>query len=387
MKQTRKFIESLGFPSTDSYDLPTSSKRFPDGAQYRFEIPSVEGPRCLQTVIDEAKKHKLTIHRVSQGSGILLQTDDEIKEMLRIAKDQQMEVSLFVGPRATWDIGAQPLTPAGKNIGLGLRGMDQVVYAIEDIKRGCDLGLRGILVADLGLLWLVNEMKKAGKLPANLVVKISVQLSATNPIAVKILEDFGAGTFNVSSDQPLPLLASIRQAVSIPLDLYVESPDNFGGFIRHFEIPEFIRVLSPLYVKLGLRNAPDIYPSGTHIEPTAIALTKERVRRAKIAFDMIQRYCPEAVMSQSWSQRSGRAGSLTEHRGRCSDTAKRPKVMSVNPPRAKILCEDSTVDGLDALLDEEHWEAHICPVIRRWQTLASSLILQSGRPFSEVSAT
>ena len=57
-------------------------------------------------MIDEAKKHKLTIHRVSQGSGILLQTDDEIKEMLRIAKDQQMEVSLFVGPRATWDIGA-----------------------------------------------------------------------------------------------------------------------------------------------------------------------------------------------------------------------------------------------------------------------------------------
>jgi hypothetical protein len=298
MNNTRQFIETLGLPARDGYDLPASSRRFPDGAQYRFEIPSVEGPNCLKTVVEEARKHKLTIQRVSQGSGILLMTDDEIMEMLRIAKDQQMEVSLFVGPRATWDIGAQPLTPAGKNIGLGLRGMDQVVYAIEDIQRGCDLGLRGILVADLGLLWLVNQMKKAGKLPANLVVKVSVQLSATNPIAVKILEDFGAGTFNVSSDLPLPLLASIRQAVSIPLDFYVESPDNFGGFVRHFEIPEFIRVLSPLYVKLGLRNAPDIYPSGTHIESTAIALTKERVRRAKIAFDMIQRYCPEAVMSK-----------------------------------------------------------------------------------------
>jgi hypothetical protein len=94
------------------------------------------------------------------------------------------------------------------------------------------------------------------------------------------------------------LLASIRQAVTIPLDFYVESPDNFGGFIRHFEIPEFIRVLAPLYVKLGLRNAPDIYPSGTHLESTAVALTKERVRRAKIAFDMIQRYCPEAATSK-----------------------------------------------------------------------------------------
>ena len=302
MHTTRTFIESLGFLGRDPLELPTSQKRFADDAQYRFEIPSVEGPQCLKTVVEEAKKHKLIIHRVSQGSGIMLLTDDEIKEMLRIAKDQQMEVSLFVGPRAPWDIGAQPLTPAGKNIGLSLRGMDQVVYAVEDIRRGCDLGLRGILVADLGLLWLVNEMKRAGKLPSTLLVKVSVQLSATNPISVRILEHLGAGTFNVSSDLPLPLLASIRQSVSIPLDFYVESPDNFGGFIRHFEVPEFIRVLAPLYVKLGLRNAPDIYPSGTHLEGTAIALTKERVRRTRLVFDLIQRYCPEASMSKLGAQ-------------------------------------------------------------------------------------
>mgnify|MGYP001327474524 FL=1 len=298
MNATRDFLKELGFPSQDAHELRRTEKRFPDGAQYRFEIPSVEGPRCLKTVIDEASKYQLTIHRVSQGSGIMLMTDDEIREMLKMARDQQMEVSLFVGPRASYDIGAQPLTPAGKNIGLGLRGMDQVVYAVEDIKRGCDLGLRGVLVADLGLLWVVNELRKAGQLPANLVVKISVQLSASNPVAVKILEDFGGNTFNVSSDLPLSLLASIRQAVSMPLDLYVETPDNFGGFVRHFEIPEFIRLLSPVYVKLGLRNAPDIYPSGSHIEATAIALSKERVRRARIAADLIQRYYPEASMSQ-----------------------------------------------------------------------------------------
>ena len=298
MNATRDFLKEIGLPSQDVHELTSTDKRFPDGAQYRFEIPSVEGPRCLKTVIDEARKYQLTIHRVSQGSGIMLMTDDEIREMLKMARDQQMEVSLFVGPRASYDIGAQPLTPAGKNIGLGLRGMDQVVYAVEDIKRGCDLGLRGVLVADLGLLWVVNELRKAGQLPANLVVKISVQLSASNPVAVKILEDFGGDTFNVSSDLPLSLLASIRQAVSIPLDLYVETPDNFGGFVRHFEIPEFIRLLSPVYVKLGLRNAPDIYPSGSHIEATAIALSKERVRRARIAADLIQRYCPEVSMSQ-----------------------------------------------------------------------------------------
>ena len=298
MQATRDFLKQLGFPSGDGYALRSTPKRFPDGAQYRFEIPSVEGAGCLKAVIEEAERYRLTIHRVSQGSGIMLMTDDEIKDMLKMARDRQMEVSLFVGPRATFDIGAQPLTSAGKNIGLGLRGMDQVVYAVEDIKRGCELGLRGILVADLGLLWLVNQLKRSGELPANLVVKISVQLSATNPISVRILEDFGGNTFNVSSDLPLPLLASIREAVSLPLDLYVETPDNFGGFVRHFEIPEFIRLLSPVYVKLGLRNAPDIYPSGTHIDPTAIALSRERVRRARIAADLIERYYPEAAMSR-----------------------------------------------------------------------------------------
>jgi hypothetical protein len=33
MEKTRKFIEKLGFPSSDCHDLPTSVKTFPDGAQ------------------------------------------------------------------------------------------------------------------------------------------------------------------------------------------------------------------------------------------------------------------------------------------------------------------------------------------------------------------
>jgi hypothetical protein len=46
MQNTRRFLNQLGLPPGDAYDLPTSAKRFPDGAQYRVEIPSVEGPRA-----------------------------------------------------------------------------------------------------------------------------------------------------------------------------------------------------------------------------------------------------------------------------------------------------------------------------------------------------
>jgi peptidase U32-like protein len=298
MKATRAFLERLGLPGAEPQALTASAQRFPDGCQYRIEIPSTEGPRALRSVIEAGKQYRVPIHRVSQGSGIMLLTDDEIRDMLKLGRDHGMEVSLFVGPRAQWDIGAQVKTPAGSVIACSQRGTEQLVYALEDIKRGCDLGLRGVLIADPGLLWVTHEMKGAGELPRNLVIKTSVQLPTANPAAARVWQTLGAGTLNLAVDLTLAQIAGIRQAVDLPLDLYVEAPDGFGGFVRHFEVPELVRIAAPLYVKLGLRNGPDIYPCGTHLEATAIALSVERVRRARIALDMIERYYPEASMSE-----------------------------------------------------------------------------------------
>jgi hypothetical protein len=298
MQATRDFLKRLGLPQGDLFDLPTSGKRFPDGAQYRVEIPSVEGPNALAAVLAEAEARKVRVHRVSQGSGIMLLTDAEIREMAKLGAEARVEVSLFVGPRAAWETGAQITAPAGKNLGARQRGMNQVVYAIEDIKRACSLGIRSVLVADEGLLWVVNEMKKAGELPAELVLKVSVQMGAANPASIRLQEQLGAGTYNTPTDLDLPMLAAIRAAVSLPLDIYVEVPDNFGGFVRHYEIPEIVRVAAPVYVKFGLRNAPDVYPSGSHLESTVIALSKERVRRAEIGLGLLQRYYPEATQSE-----------------------------------------------------------------------------------------
>ncbi len=280
------------------YDLPTTEKRFPDGAQYRIEIPSTEGPRALAAVLEAADEYGVTIHRVSQGSGIWMLRDDEIREMCRLGAEAGIEVSLFVGPRAAWGTSAQVRASAGKNLGARLRGMDDVVYATEDVIRGCELGLRSVLVADEGQLWLVNQMKRAGELPANLVVKISVQMGAANPISVKLIEDLGAGTYNVPTDLTLPQLAAIRAAIDLPLDIYVEAPDDFGGFVRHYEVPEMIRIAAPMYVKLGVRNAPNIYPSGIHIEDAAVKLSRERVRRTALVMNIIERYAPDAVMGE-----------------------------------------------------------------------------------------
>ena len=297
MKQTRNFLASLRLPTGDAFDLPSSVKRFPDGAHYRIEIPSVEGPAALEAVLEEAGKLSVTVQRISQGSGIMLLTDEEIRQMAKLGAEAGIEVSLFVGPRAAWDTGAQVLSSAGKNLGARLRGMDQVVFAAEDLCRASALGIRSALVADEGLLWLASEMKKAGELPEDFVFKVSVQMGAANPISARWMEQLGAGTFNPPTDASLPQLATMRQVCSIPFDIYVEAPDDFGGFVRYYEVPEMVRVAAPVYVKLGLRNAPNIYPTGAHLQATAIAMARERVHRARIAVEMLERYYPEAVAS------------------------------------------------------------------------------------------
>lgn len=296
MERARSLLRSLGYPDRDRE--VSSEKRFPDGALYRVEIPSVEGPRVLEATLNACRRYGVRIDRVSQGSGIMLLTDAEIKEMAAMGREEAIEVSLFVGPRAPFDIQAQPLTPAGKNLGWRLAGADQLAYALEDVYRACDLGIRSVLVADEGLLWLIDQARKRGELPKEFVAKVSVLLGAANPVSVARLEEIGADTFNLPTDLTLARISSIRQAVDIPLDIYVEAPDDFGGFIRLYDIPEIIRVAAPVYIKFGLRNAPNIYPSGTHLEQTAISLAEERVRRARLGLDIIERYAPHLTRSE-----------------------------------------------------------------------------------------
>ena len=222
----------------------------------------------------------------------MLLTDAEILEMCHMAREAALELSLFVGPRASWETGATAVSGAGKVLGAQHRGQDQLAYALEDVLRGVSLGLRGVLVADAGLLWVLRDLKAKGELPEDLVLKVSVQLAAANAAAVKAMEDLGADTYNVPTDLSLAQFAAIRAVADLPLDVYVEVPDDFGGFVRHYEIPDLVRVASPVFVKFGLRNAPNIYPSGTHLEATAVALGRERVRRARIGQEMLGRYYP-----------------------------------------------------------------------------------------------
>jgi len=294
---TRDFFRHAGMPPGDLTALPSSAKRFPDGAQYRIEIPSTEGPACLDAVLDEANQRVVPVHRVSQGSGVMLQTDEELKGMAQQARAARIEVSLATRPNAAWGTSAMARSSAGAAVGASARGQDEVLYQLQDARRAAAHGFRSVLITDIGTLAAFGQMRKAGVLPASMQAKISVLLPLANPFAARVAADLGANTINIPTDLTLPQIAAIRAAVDIPLDIYVESANEFGGFIRSYEVPELIRVAAPVYLKFGLRNAPDVYPSGLHVQATAVLLSRERVRRAQIVLELIARETPDALMS------------------------------------------------------------------------------------------
>ena len=289
MNNTKDFLNQMGIDEVDSsYE---SDKRFEDGGQFRFEVPGIQSPKTMKALLDEAGRQNLVIHRVTQTKGIMLLTDEEIAEMVDLAKDYGCELFLSVGPRATYDTSATVHTKEGSRIGYRLRGYDNLVYGIEDVKRAVNLGVRGILLYDEGLLFVLNQMRQNSQLPKNLHFKMSAHAGHGNPASAKLLESIGLDSINPVRDLQIPMLASIRDAVDIAIDLHTENPKSTGGFIRHYEVPEFIRVACPVYLKTGGSVAANHNWDTTEKEAVA------RIKQVKLVERMIKQYLPEAVMS------------------------------------------------------------------------------------------
>jgi hypothetical protein len=273
------------------------TRTFPDGADFRIEIPSVEGPRVLEAVISAATEEGIVVNRVSQGSGAMLMREEELRELATLGAQHGIEVSLFVGPRESYDITAHPRTADGAGHGGQLRGVRGLRYAAEDITRAVECGIRSFLIPDIGLLALVNELQRAGELPSSIVWKVSVMLAPSNPLALRELERIGASTVNVPSDMSVDTLGEMRAATTLPIDLYVESPDSLGGVVRGDELGDLVRAGAPLYAKFGLRNSRPLYPSGLHLVNEACAIAREKVHRAAAALEWCNRLSPGLTQS------------------------------------------------------------------------------------------
>lgn len=295
MDRTREFLKSKGLPGGDEYSLPSSEIRFSDGGQFRFEVPGIQNPKVMQALLEALDGYGIYVHRVTQTQGIMRLTDDEIERMVELAYKWKADLILAIGPRATTDTSASVHTEEGVRMGYRLRGQEQIVRAIEDVKRAVRLGCRGFLVYDEGCLWILNEMRKAGEIPSDCHFKVSAHAGHGNPCSAKLLEMIGADSINPVRDIQLQMLAAMRQAVECPIDIHTENPLSTGGFIRHYEVPEMIRIAAPIYLKTGGSVA------ATHSWDSTEEDASKRAKQCHLVKRMIDEYYPKAVWSPKGS--------------------------------------------------------------------------------------
>jgi len=291
-QETRAYLKKIGLPEGDLGDLPTSGKTFPDGAHFRIEVPTVNSAEAMSALLKRADRLGITVNRVTETYGIFRHTIAELREYIQMADDYGCEVVLSCGPRATYDTGATVLSSQGVRIGYRLRGMEQVIRATEDVKRAVNVGGRAILVYDEGLLWVLSQMRRDGELPDDIHFKISAHCGHCNPASFKVLEQLGADTINPVRDLQLPMIAALRAAVKIPLDLHTDNPPASGGFIRTYEAPEIARIASPCHLKTG-----NSVVAG-HGIITSAADGKRMAEQASIVVEMVSKYYPKLKQSE-----------------------------------------------------------------------------------------
>lgn len=287
---TRTELRDLGLPDGDG-ELAESALTFPDGGQYRIEVPTVNSADAAERLLAESERRGFRINRLTETFGMYRHPVNEIRRYVKLGSEYGVEILMSVGPRATYDIGGSVQTPEGARIGYRLRGQEQLVRAVEDVKRGIELGVRGFVIYDEGLLWVLSRMRSAGRLPADIHLKVSAHCGHSNSAAAQILAMLGADSFNPARDLTLSMIGTIRAAVSIPIDVHVDNPKLSGGFVRNFDAPEFVRVAAPVYLKTGNSALPG---HGTKPTPEQI---EDVLAQVEIVAEFLHRYYPQARQS------------------------------------------------------------------------------------------
>ncbi len=291
-------LKTIGLPERDLYDLPSSQRRFPDGAHYRLEVAGVESVGTALAMVDEMKQRNVPIHRaICTVKGITLLTDSEVTDLAKILAEEKIEAIVTLGSTRAWDSGRQVTTPEGYVSGLRVRGSDNFYFLLKDMERCIEAGFRGFLIVDEGLLWAVSKLREQGDIPKDVIFKVSVFAGHGNPAGVKVLEMLGADTVNPLADLTLPMLASLRSVIDIPMDVYATLVDAMGGFHRFIESAEIARICSPVYFKFEPgKSEGDIYKSW--VDPKYLDfLVREKVKQAQIVTEWIKRLSPDLICS------------------------------------------------------------------------------------------
>lgn len=289
-ESARAYLQSLGIPMSSQAQSQLLGQEFKAGGHFGIELSSMNNLKVIEKTLKLAKLYDIKIHRMIECRGMMRLPKNEIREMGELCQQERIGLILSIGPRATNDIGGFVHSSNGKRMGYRIRGADNVLYAIDEVFKAIELGIRGFLIYDEGLLYILNNMRANKMIPVNVTFKFSVHGGCANPFSAKLLELHGADSINVVPDLEIRMLESFRHVIKAPLDIFSDTAKEAGGLIRTYDIPEIVRLTSPVYLKCGpiSQQFQNHLPSDSELE--------ERVRQTKCVLERIENYLPEAKM-------------------------------------------------------------------------------------------
>jgi hypothetical protein len=250
-------------------------------------------------MIKERRKRNIPIHRlVSFCQGGTLFDDAELKDFAQMAAEDKMEVIAIPGPRAAWDIGRQYISPEGARCGMNLRGSDEIRKVIADLFRMYDLGMRGFMLIDEGVMIMVKKMQEQGNFPKDVAIKLSVWAGVSSAAGGMLAEQIGASSFNPVSDLTFPQMAAIRKATSIPIDFYIWTFNSYGGENRIYDAPEAARIYAPCYFKFEPADGASTTYSPFTSDAEHIALMQKKVKWGEWVVNHVKENEPELRLSE-----------------------------------------------------------------------------------------
>lgn len=251
--RARGWLTELGLPGAEPERPATSARRFADGGWYKWEVAGALDAASVAALVERLEPHGVRLHQVTNTVGTMRYLDGEVADLVAVCREHAVQLRMAVGPRGLYDLGGQKLASGAVAAASAyrLRGADQLAQGLEDVAHAIDLGVRGFLVFDEGLLHVLDRLRAAGRLPSSARLKASSNMGAANPAHTRLLEQAGADSVNLQRDLDVRMVAAVRAATGVALDLHTDNPRSTGGFVRGYDLPELVRVGAPVYLKTG----------------------------------------------------------------------------------------------------------------------------------------
>ena len=280
----RNYVEK-NFDATgrDLCALPDSDARFPDGAHYRTELlPTTV--KEYEDVLALSDKHDFTCNKITDTRGAMFDTDEEIVTKCKMCREMGVELVMSPGSGEHYKDISQQMAVGGMVEGKS-RGMDMLVMNIADMMRCLELGCRGFLVYDEGMILAVSKLRQDGVIPPETTFKISANVSISNPLAFKFWVEKASlqpnDSLNPIRDMTLPMLAAMRAISGQPMDVHAYWGTSIA---RTLDTPEIVRVAAPVYFKVS------IFGQGVSVA--------DKFFQSFRVVEAIKRYYPDAKQSE-----------------------------------------------------------------------------------------